>query len=170
VCPREGISQSLYYKWTKEFPEAGKCRLSGDTTRAVFTVKVIALRREARELKEVVANQTFDKLGIPRTTFYRWYYHYQAAGQKALEDQSPRPLRVWNRIPDDVRQRIVNLTLDVPELSSRERAVRFTDTEKHFVFGDLVYRPLKFPDLIASPAFIFIKAVDGFRDKNTAIN
>jgi transposase-like protein len=47
--------------------------------------------------------QTLDKLGIPRTTFYRWYDRYQTGGPDALEDQSPRPSRVWNRIPDDVR-------------------------------------------------------------------
>ena len=39
-------------------------------------------------------NQTLDKLGIPRTTFYRWYDHYQVVGREALEDQSPRPSRV----------------------------------------------------------------------------
>jgi transposase InsO family protein len=69
----------------------------------------------------------FSELGIPRTTFYRWYDRYQLGGLEALEDQSPRPSRVWNRIPDDVRQRIVDLALDVPELSPRELAVRFTD-------------------------------------------
>ena len=54
--------------------------------------------------------QTLDKLGIPRTTFYRWYDRYQIGGPEALEDRSPRPSRVWNRIPDDVRQRIVEGT------------------------------------------------------------
>jgi transposase InsO family protein len=114
--------------------------------------------------------QTLDKLGIPRTTFYRWYDHYQVSGPEALEDQSPRPSRVWNRIPDDVRQRIVDLALDVPELSPRELAVRFTDTEKYFVSEASVYRLLKSLDLITSPAFIVIKAADEFRDKTTAIN
>jgi transposase-like protein len=84
--------------------------------------------------------QTLDKLGIPRTTFYRWYDRYQVGGLEALEDQSPRPLHVWNRIPDDVRQQIVNLALDVPELSPRELAVRFADTEKYFVSEASVYR------------------------------
>ena len=74
-----------------------------------------------------------DKLGIPRTTFYRWYDRLQIAGLEALEDQSPRPSRVWNRIPDDVRQSIVDLALDIPELSPRELVIRFTDTEKYFV-------------------------------------
>ena len=114
--------------------------------------------------------QTLDKLGIPRTTFYRWYDHYQVAGREALEDQSPRPSRVWNRIPDDVRQRIVDLALDAPELSPRELAVRFTDTEKYFVSEASVYRLLKSLDLVTSPACVVIKAADEFRDKTTATN
>ncbi len=70
----------------------------------------------------------------------------------------------------DIRQRIVDLALDVPELSPRELAVRFTDKEKYFVSEATVYRLLKSLDLITSPAFIFIKAADEFRDKTTAIN
>ena len=66
------------------------------------------------ERSHLPIKQTLDKLGVPRTTFYRWYDRYQISGPEALEDQSPRPSRVWNRIPDDVRQRIVDLALDVP--------------------------------------------------------
>jgi len=62
------------------------------------------------------------------------------------------------------------LTLDVPELSPRELAVRFTDTEEYFVSEASVYRLLKSLDLITSPAFIVIEAADEFRDKTTAIN
>jgi len=122
------------------------------------------------ERSHLPVKQTLDKLGIPRTTFYRWYGRYQVAGPEALEDQSPQPSPVWNRIPDDVRQRIVDLAMDVPELSPRELAVRFTDTENYFVSEASVYRLLKSLDLITSPAFIVIKAADEFRDKTTAIN
>lgn len=87
-----------------------------------------------------------------------------------MKDRSPQPSRVWDRIPDDIRQRIVDLTLDLPELSPRELAVRFTDTENYFVSEASVYRPLKSLDLITSPAFIVIKAANEFRDKTTAIN
>ena len=55
-----GIAQSIYYKWSKEFLEAGKRRLAGDTARAASTGEVKALRREAGELKEVVAEQTLE--------------------------------------------------------------------------------------------------------------
>ena len=114
--------------------------------------------------------QTLDKLGIPRTTFYRWYDRYQMGGSEALEDQLPHPSRIWNRIPDSIRQRIVDLAFDVPELSPRELAVRFTDTEKYFVSEASVYRLLKSLDLITSPAFIVIKAANEFKDKTTVIN
>ncbi len=60
LCRQEGIAQSLYYTWSKEFMEAGKRRLAGDTARAASTEEVKDLRREARALKEVVAEQTLE--------------------------------------------------------------------------------------------------------------
>ncbi len=60
LCRHEGIAQSLYYSWSKEFLEAGKRRLAGDTARAASTGEVKDLRREARELKEVVAEQALE--------------------------------------------------------------------------------------------------------------
>ena len=61
-------------------------------------------------------------------------------------------------------------TLDQPELSPRELAVRFTDQEKYFVSEASVYRLLKAHDLITSPAYIVIKAAEEFKDKTTAPN
>ena len=55
LCRREGIVQNLYYRWSKEFLEAGKKRLAGDTARSATTQEVTDLRREASALKEVVA-------------------------------------------------------------------------------------------------------------------
>jgi len=60
LCRREGISQGIYYKWSKDFMEAGKRRLAGDTARAATTDEVKDLRRESRDLKEVVAEQTLE--------------------------------------------------------------------------------------------------------------
>ena len=60
LCRREGISQGVYYKWSKDFMEAGKKRLAGDTARAATTDEVKELRREAKDLKEVVAEQTLE--------------------------------------------------------------------------------------------------------------
>ncbi len=122
------------------------------------------------EQSHLPAKWMLDRLGIPRTTFYRWYDRYQTGGPEALEDRSPKPSHVWNRIPDEVRDRVVELALDESELSPRELAVRFTDTTEYFVSESSVYRLLKAMDLITSPAFIVIKAANEFKDKTTAIN
>jgi len=213
LCRREGISQGVYYKWSKDFLEAGKRRLAGDTARAATTDEVKDLRREARDLKEVVAEQTLElrllkkkhdrqwgrprmryaasekleiirlvegshlsarqtlaKLGIPRTTFYRWYNRYRQRGEAGLQDQSPKPKHIWNRIPDEVRRKVVKLALKETELSPRELAVTFTDRQSYFVSEASTYRILKAHDLITSPAFIVLKAANEFKDKTTAIN
>ena len=60
LCRREGIAESLYYNWSKEFLEAGKKRLAGDTARAATSDEVKVLRKEARDLKEVVAEQALE--------------------------------------------------------------------------------------------------------------
>lgn len=63
------------------------------------------------------ARLTLAKLGIPRTTFYRWYDQYLQRGEAGLQDQSPKPKHVWNRIPDEVRRKVVKLALKETELS-----------------------------------------------------
>ena len=122
------------------------------------------------ERSHLPVRRTLDKLGIPSTTFYRWYERYRAFAEAGLEDRTSGPGRVWNRIPDDVRRQIVDLALDEPELSPRELAVTFTDTRGYFVSEASVYRLLKAHDLITSPAFVVIKAADEFRDKTTVPN
>ena len=57
------------------------------------------------------ARMTLAKQGIPRTTFYRWYDRYLQRGEAGLQDQPPKPKHVWNRIPDDVRHKVVTLAL-----------------------------------------------------------
>ena len=122
------------------------------------------------EQSHLPARRTLEMLGIRPSTFYRWYDRYRTGGPEALEDKPSRPDRVWNRIPDEVRDRILIMALDVPDLSPRELATRFTDTEGYFVSESSVYRLLKAHDLITSPAFIVIKAADEFKDKTTAPN
>jgi putative transposase len=122
------------------------------------------------EQSHLPARRTLEKLGVPRATFYRWCDLYQAGGFEALEDKSPRPSRVWNRIPAKLRDEIVELALDEPELSPRELAARFVDTKGYFVSEASVYRLLKAHDLITSPAFIVVKAANEFKDKTTAPN
>ena len=60
LCRKEGIAQSLYYTWSKEFLEAGKQRLAGDTARQATSPEVKELRSESTALKEVVADLTLE--------------------------------------------------------------------------------------------------------------
>ena len=122
------------------------------------------------EQSHLPARRTLGKLGIPRSSFYRWYDRYQRGGPEGLADRPSRPDRVWNRIPEAIRDQIVDLALDQPELSPRELAVRFTDEAEYFVSEASVYRLLKAHDLITSPAYIVIKAAEAFKDKTTAPN
>src|SRR5919206_5086351 len=122
------------------------------------------------EQSHLPVRRTLEKLGIPSATFYRWYDLYQTGGPEGLADRSPRPHRVWNRIPAEIQGQIIALALDQPELSPRELAVRFTDEARYFVSEASVYRLLKAQDLITSPAYIVVKAADEFRDKATAPN
>ena len=83
------------------------------------------------ERSHLPVRRTLRNLAVPKTSFYRWYDRYQSFGEQGLEDRNSS--RVWNRIPDDVRDQIVELALDEPELSPRELAVTFTDTKDYFV-------------------------------------
>jgi transposase len=68
LCRREGIVQNLYYRWSKEFLEAGKKRLADDTARAATTDEVRDLRREASALKEVVAELMLENRLLKKST------------------------------------------------------------------------------------------------------
>ena len=68
LCRREGIVQNLYYRWSKEFLEAGKKRLAGDTARSATTQEVTDLRREAGALKEVVAELVLENRLLKKST------------------------------------------------------------------------------------------------------
>jgi hypothetical protein len=85
------------------------------------------------------------------------------------KDQSPKPKHVWNRVPDEVRRKVVKLALKETELSPRELAMTCTDHERYFLSESTVYCTPKAHDLITSPAFI-IKTANGFKDKTSAIN
>jgi putative transposase len=124
------------------------------------------MRYQASEKLEIIriversplpVRRALAQIGVSRATFYRWCDRCAAGGSEALEDRLSRPDRVWNRIPDDVRSRIISLALEAPELSPREIAVRFTDEQSYFVSEASVYRLLKAHDLITSPAFVVVK-------------
>ena len=78
------------------------------------------------EQSALPVRRTLAHLGIPRATFYRWCEQVRAGGPEALADKPSRPDRVWDRIPNDMRGRIVDLALAEPELSPRELAQQVT--------------------------------------------
>jgi transposase len=71
LCRKEGIAQSLYYSWSKEFLEAGKKRLAGDTARQANTGEVKDLRAEALALKELVADLSLENRLLKKTCAVR---------------------------------------------------------------------------------------------------
>src|SRR3546814_12359222 len=83
-------------------------------------------------------------------------------GPEGLTDRPSAPSRVWNRVPSEIQDQIIELALEQSELSPRELAVRFTDERRYFVSEATVYRLLKAHDLITSPAYVVIKAADSF--------
>ena len=114
--------------------------------------------------------QTLDMLGIPRSTFYRWYDLYLEDGLDGLSDKSPSPKSVWNRIPDDRRDDLIEFALEHEALTARELAVKYTDEKLYYVSESSAYRILKEADLITAPDYVVIKAAEEFKDKTTAIN
>ena len=114
--------------------------------------------------------QTLDMLGIPRSTFYRWYDLYLEDGLDGLSDKSPSPKSVWNRIPDDRRDDLIEFALEHEALTARELAVKYTHEKRYYVSESSAYRILKEADLITAPDYVVIKAAEEFKDKTTAIN
>lgn len=114
--------------------------------------------------------QTLAELEVPRSTFYRWYQRYQVAGLEGLQDDTPQPRQFWNRLPDSVRQHIVEVALAQPALSPRELAWYITDHEGYFVSESSVYRVLKSYDLVTSPAFVMVSAQKKFHHPTTRVN
>ena len=83
--------------------------------------------------------QTLDMLGIPRTTFYRWYDLYVDGGLDGLADRSQCPGSVWNRIPDARRDDLIEFALEHEALTTRELAVKYTDEKQYFVSESSAY-------------------------------
>ena len=108
------------------------------------------------------AKRTLAELGVPRSSFYRWYRTYLDDGYDGLARKPSSQKRFWNRIPEPERQKVVEKALEKPELSPRELAWHITDTQGYFISESSVYRILKAFDLVASPAYMVLSAKDRF--------
>ena len=122
------------------------------------------------ESSDLSVKQTLQELDVPRSTFYRWYQRYQEAGEDGLADAKPEARQFWNRIPDRVREEVVDLALTHPDESSRQLAWRYTDEEGSFISESSVYRILKGHDLITSPVFQLVSAMDRFDNPTRRVN
>ena len=122
------------------------------------------------EASHLPTRQTLKILGIPSSTYYDWYARWSDGGVDALADRSPRPKSLWNRIPDKVREDVVDFALEHEDLTPRELAVKYTDEKRYFVSESSVYRILSAEDLITAPAHVVIRAADEFRDKTSRPN
>ena len=78
------------------------------------------IRRTPEEKRDIIhlvehsnlsVKQTLEELDVPRSTFYRWYRLYQEDGPDGLRDQTPTPRQFWNRIPEQVKEQVVDLAL-----------------------------------------------------------
>ena len=122
------------------------------------------------EDSELSVRRTLIELDIPRSTFYTWYRNYLEHGYDGLADRRPGPRRFWNRIPDCEKEKVVQIALDRPELTSRELAWHITDKEHYYISESIVYRILKSFDLITSPNYILLSASDKFQNPTKRIN
>jgi len=122
------------------------------------------------EDSDLPVKRTLEELEVPRSSFYRWYERYQEGGDEGLADHKPGPQQFWNRIPDSVRQQVVEVALERPDQSPRQLAWHLTDTEGYFISETSVYRILKSFDLITSPAFDLVRAGDKFEHPTERVN
>lgn len=114
--------------------------------------------------------RTLRQLKVSKTTFYKWYNAYQQYGYDGLARKSLNRKEVWNKINSADRDKVVEIALERPELSSRELAWHITDKYNYFISESSVYRILKFNGLITTPSFRVMSASDSFKDKTTAVN
>ena len=122
------------------------------------------------ERSHLPVRRTLDKLGIPSTTFYRWYERYRAFAEAGLEDRTSGPGRVWNRIPDDVRRQIVDLALDETGTIAPGAGRDVHRYEGLLRLGSVRLSPAQGPRPDHQPGLRRHQGGDEFRDKTTVPN
>jgi putative transposase len=122
------------------------------------------------ETSELPVKQTLTELDVPRSTFYDWYRHYLQEGYDGLAAHQPQRQQFWNRIPNAVRQQVVEAALQHTELSPRQLAWQFTDQQNYFISESRVYRILKAYDLVTSPVFQLVSAKTAFDHPTQRVN
>ena len=114
---------------------------------------------------EIGVNKTLREFGLNKSTFYNWYKAYTDKGIDGLTPSKRTSNRQWNAIPQEQKNLVVELALELPELSTRELAVKLTDEQQIFISESSVYRILKARGLICGPDHLFLSAADEFITK-----
>jgi len=108
----------------------------------------LGLLKKISLLKELGAlagkqRKKLEELKIPVSAYYRWQRQYHAEGGDGLASKRRAPKRIWNRLTEDERRRVLEVTLNNPDLSCRLLAVKITDEEDFSISPSTVYRLLK---------------------------
>lgn len=119
------------------------------------------------ELKEGHRSAVLDKLGIPRSTYYKWRRTYDEDGMPGLAGSKPQARRIWNRLADKEVKRVLEVARLHPELSPRLLSVKITDEEDFSVSESSVYRVLKENNLIAPRPLPELPAAKEWKHKTT---
>jgi putative transposase len=114
--------------------------------------------------------QTLREIGLSRSTFYEWYRRFQESGYAGLASRHKKRVQFWNEIPVWERIRVLDTARLYPEMSCREVAFHITDKEGYFISESSVYRILKAHDLVTSPVYTVISAMDEFEHPTTRVN
>ena len=125
-----------------------------------------------QELKGLygVRRQKLLSLGIPCSTYYRWQRLYRDQGGDGLQGKRRAPKRIWNRLSEDERRRIIEVAKHHPELSSRLLAIKITDEEHFCVSPTTVYRLLKQHGLITPKPLTDLPAAKSWRHKTRRVD
>jgi transposase InsO family protein len=122
------------------------------------------------EQSPLSVKQTLAELHINRSTFYKWYRRYQEGGYEALANCYRPPKQFWNEIPPWEKDRVVEIALKHPEKSPRELAWYITDKRGYYISESTVYRTLKAHDLVSSPIYTVVTALEKFPHPSRAPN
>ena len=122
------------------------------------------------EGSQIGCNRTHKELGINKSTFYNWYGQYLKEGNDGLAPKTAVRNSYWNKIPDQVRNQVIELALELPDKSPRELAYHMIDVKHYYISDSSVYRILKKQGLITSPAHILMQESNEFKDKTTRVN
>jgi len=137
------------------------------------------MRLTAKEKQEIIwmversdlgVNRTLQQLGVPKSTFYKWYKSYIANGLVGLKPKSPGSRRQWNTIPQEEKNLVVSVALELSDLSPRELSCKLSDERKIFISESSVYRILKSRGLITSPTHILLSAGNEFNKKTMFVH